>query len=264
MYSYKLKGFPEFYNDMTHHLFSEHPMTELAERELTRLLGIKDRVMVVEYAAGTGRIIHRLAQLAHGHVHFVVTDHSNEMLDAAKDRLMSQERVEFTFLQHAMETPLTAYGGMADLVILSAGSIMHLLTLDDVQACIESIHCVLAPGGTAIVDIMSRDMILGDTATQMEVPAQQGGYWTRTRTSRHVEGELVKDAFELSKFDQHHVKVWEAMEGWTLRLTTPTELLAAFQRCGYTTIQPCWDQQPDYVSNYHFYSIVAVKQGVPQ
>jgi SAM-dependent methyltransferase len=108
---------------------------------------------ILELGCGTGRI---LLPLAEAGFNVVGLDTSRSMLDRAAQAIAAagvDERV--TLVEGDMRESETAPGGPFGLVIFSLNSLMHLTSIEDQRAALESARRALDPRGQLIIDTMN-------------------------------------------------------------------------------------------------------------
>jgi SAM-dependent methyltransferase len=107
---------------------------------------------VLELACGTGRLTIPLAKAGHA---VVGLDTSAEMLCRA-DTKARREGVEVTFVRGDMSA--FDLHQLFPLVIVSCNSLAHLVTTEELRACLSHIARHLAPGGMFAFDIVHPDV----------------------------------------------------------------------------------------------------------
>lgn len=109
---------------------------------------------VLELACGTGNY---LVTLSVGDVEISGLDNSDEMLNGARQRGESQNTATNLINADMRSFDL---GQKFALIFVAGNSLQHLNSLEDVEACFDSVKKHLAPGGKFIVEVFNPSLRL--------------------------------------------------------------------------------------------------------
>jgi SAM-dependent methyltransferase len=119
--------------------------------QLYRELGRRGGGRVLEAMCGSGRLI---APLARAGLRVTGVDSSAAMLELARDRLGAAGLMgKVTLCRGDVREALP--GGPFDLAIVALNSFMHLTTVADQLAALESLRAALVPGGLLALDMFN-------------------------------------------------------------------------------------------------------------
>ena len=187
---------------------------------------------VLELACGSGRLTIPIAQ---GGVNIVGVDLSDAMLQLARAKAKT-EHVQIDFLQGDM--------GNFDLsrrfgtIIIPNNSLLHLLTNDDLKACLGRVRAHLADGGRLVFDISVWDtrkttQVTVQRSSMLTVNDPVRGKVTVEETEKYDSAEQrLKVAWYLSSRLEARFKVLK----YELRVIYPQELLLLLECAGFKLV----------------------------
>jgi SAM-dependent methyltransferase len=206
---------------------------------------------VLELGCGTGRITLPLAQAG---VTVTGVDSMRSMLDVAEERLGKLPRVarERVALKQADLRDLKLMQRF-DTVIAPFNVLMHLYTVDELQATLRGVHQHLNPGGHFVFDVLLPDPVL---------LARDPARVYKGRAVRHPNGQryAYRESFDYDAVHQVMAITIELhnlddprdvrVQLLTHRQYFPMELEAALQHAGFETVSRYGDFEDEPLSSY--------------
>jgi SAM-dependent methyltransferase len=194
---------------------------------------------VLEIASGTGRVAWPLAEAG-----FEVTglDLSEAMIEAASAKAGSRDEVvrqRIRFVQGDMRS--FELNERFPIVIIPFRAFLNLLTPGDQEACLESIHVHLKPGGILVVDVFDPrlDLLVADADAPRECEDAVNpvtGRLVEIRVARRESDPFRQTFFEDWRFtevtDEGEI-LREEVERLELRWIYRYEAKYLFERCGF-------------------------------
>jgi len=183
---------------------------------------------VLDLACGTGRLTILIAQ--HG-IEMTGADLSQTMLDSARAKAQAAV-VNVQFVQADMRS--FDLGGQFRVILIAGNSLLHLLTIEELQQCFRSVRRHLAPGGRLVLDVANPDLGLLTRDRAQRYPVMQ------VRDAERGEISLEETASYDTATQVRHIRWYFSAPGapdfrildYRLRMIFPQELLLLLETAG--------------------------------
>ncbi|MDQ6759128.1 MAG: class I SAM-dependent methyltransferase [Acidobacteriota bacterium] len=192
----------------------------------------RSRGSVLELGCGSGRLTIPIARhLAQSAVETVGIDLSQAMLDVARAKAQAAH-LAVTFLQGDMRR--FALPRRFSTILIPGNSLLHLLTTDDLNACLAAVHRHLDEDGRLVFDISNWDINVLGRDPNRRYPVLHASHPTHGEIE--IEETALYDSAEQIRHITWHVSgpgASQKLIQYSLRVIFPQELLLLLDATGF-------------------------------